>query len=162
MTPHIRIGESRHDLDILARRPALRLSIDGRAVTVEDRLAEGCLVLDGRTVPCVAVREGETVHLHLPGRTLSTEVLDPIAEAEGETGEDGAVLAPMPGTVISVACKQGDRVSAGDVLLTIESMKLEMSLAAPRDGVVAELGVAVGATFDKGQALVVFAPQDED
>ena len=48
----------------------------------------------------------------------------------------GAVKAPMPGKVLSVNVKAGDRVTKGQTLVVLEAMKMEQSLTAPRDGVV--------------------------
>ena len=57
----------------------------------------------------------------------------------------GMILSPMPGTVISVSVAAGDRVIAGQKLLTLEAMKMEHTLVAPFDGVVAELNTVPGA-----------------
>jgi biotin carboxyl carrier protein len=54
----------------------------------------------------------------------------------------------------------GTAVRRGDVLIVLESMKLETSLKAPRDGVVASAPLAPGATFDRGAVLVTLAPQE--
>jgi 3-methylcrotonyl-CoA carboxylase alpha subunit len=58
---------------------------------------------------------------------------------------DGAVLSPMPGKIIAVDVAVGDTVAKGQKLLTLEAMKMEHSLAAPFDGVVAELNASAGA-----------------
>jgi biotin carboxyl carrier protein len=55
----------------------------------------------------------------------------------------------MPGTVVSIHKSAGNIISRGDALLTIESMKLQMALSAPRDGVVAEILRQEGERFDK-------------
>ncbi|ODP36711.1 acetyl-CoA carboxylase biotin carboxylase subunit [Sphingomonas turrisvirgatae] len=65
--------------------------------------------------------------------------------AAGGVAGDGAVLAPMPGRIISVDVSEGDLVIAGQKLLTLEAMKMEHTLTAPFDGVVAELGATAGA-----------------
>jgi len=65
--------------------------------------------------------------------------------AAGGAAGTGAILAPMPGKVIAVEVAQGDRVVAGQKLLTLEAMKMEHSLTAPFDGVVAELNAVAGA-----------------
>jgi 3-methylcrotonyl-CoA carboxylase alpha subunit len=67
---------------------------------------------------------------------------------DGSTGgvaSSGVILSPMPGRVIAVAVAAGDRVVRGQKLLTLEAMKMEHSLTAPFDGVVAELNAAPGA-----------------
>jgi acetyl-CoA/propionyl-CoA carboxylase, biotin carboxylase, biotin carboxyl carrier protein len=60
------------------------------------------------------------------------------------TAADGDVRAPMPGQVLLVHAAPGDQVTAGDPLVVLESMKMELVLTAPVDGRVAELTVAVG------------------
>jgi 3-methylcrotonyl-CoA carboxylase alpha subunit len=64
----------------------------------------------------------------------------------GLSGEEGAgaLHAPMPGLVTSVAVALGDRVSKGQTLLTLEAMKMEQPIKSPLDGVVAELPVVAG------------------
>ena len=57
---------------------------------------------------------------------------------------DGDLRAPMPGQVLLVPATVGDRVRAGDALIVLESMKMELVIAAPVDGLVAELSVAAG------------------
>lgn len=70
----------------------------------------------------------------------------PLHRLEDEAGAQSgdAIKAPMPGRVVLVKAKAGDAVAAGDVLLVMEAMKMELALKAPRDGVVAELRAAEG------------------
>ena len=60
----------------------------------------------------------------------------------------------MPGSVLLVHVAPGDKVSEGDVLVVLESMKMELSVQAPADGVVADVAVAVGDRVTVGQPLV--------
>jgi glutaconyl-CoA/methylmalonyl-CoA decarboxylase subunit gamma len=64
------------------------------------------------------------------------------------------VIAPMPGRVIGTLVKVGEKVRAGDPLVIIESMKMEIAVRSDRDGEVEEALVAEGATVKRGQALV--------
>ena len=66
---------------------------------------------------------------------------------------DGAILSPMPGKIVSVAVTAGQTVAKGQVLLTLEAMKMEHALAAPFDGVVAELTVSAGGQVSEGVVL---------
>ena len=66
------------------------------------------------------------------------------ASAGGAAG-DGAILSPMPGKVIAVDVAAGEKVTKGQKLLTLEAMKMEHSLTAPFDGIVAELNASAGA-----------------
>ncbi|MCM0676023.1 biotin/lipoyl-binding protein [Micromonospora phytophila] len=67
----------------------------------------------------------------------------------------GSLLAPLPGAVTRVHVEVGQRVAAGDLLLTLEAMKLEHPVLAPTDGVVAELPVPAGGQVDTGAVLAV-------
>ncbi len=68
----------------------------------------------------------------------------------------GAVTSPIAGTVMEIKCKPGDAVSEGQVLLVIEAMKMNTSIAAPTAGKIKAIPVAVGDTVIEGQALVEF------
>ena len=67
----------------------------------------------------------------------------------------------MPGAVIEIHAAPGQSVARGDPLLTIESMKLQTVLSAPRDGIVAEITVTQDETFGKDQILARLTPEDE-
>ena len=75
------------------------------------------------------------------------------AGAGGGEGE-GTLVSPMPGRVISVEVRQGDRVTKGQKLLTLEAMKMEHAMAAPFDGMVAELSAVAGEQVTEGTVLV--------
>jgi 3-methylcrotonyl-CoA carboxylase alpha subunit len=68
-------------------------------------------------------------------------------------GGDGAIFSPMPGKLIAVAVSQGDTVTKGQKLVTLEAMKMEHSLTAPFDGIVAELNAVEGAQVSEGALL---------
>jgi propionyl-CoA carboxylase alpha chain len=61
----------------------------------------------------------------------------------------------MPGAVVAVHCAVGDEVSSGQQVLTIEAMKMQHSISAPYDGVVAELPVSAGDQVTAGVVLAV-------
>jgi len=66
---------------------------------------------------------------------------------------DGVITAPMPGKVTAIEVSQGEKVSKGQRLLTLEAMKMEQGLSAPFDGVVAELCAVAGAQVSEGAVL---------
>lgn len=72
-------------------------------------------------------------------------------------GEDGRVIAHMPGRIVSVKVKLGDLVKNGDPLLVLMAMKMENTLVAPSNGIVREIHVEVGVTVNKGDLLAVIA-----
>ncbi|HEX2773210.1 MAG TPA: biotin carboxylase N-terminal domain-containing protein [Micromonosporaceae bacterium] len=74
----------------------------------------------------------------------------------------GSLVAPLPGAVAAVHVTTGQRIAAGDLLLTLEAMKLEHPVLAPVAGTVVELPVAPGAQVDAGAVLAVVNPTLED
>lgn len=75
---------------------------------------------------------------------------------EISTSHSRDIVAPMPGLVLEVNVKAGDKVAAGDQLIILEAMKMENVLSSPGDGVVAEVHVGNGQPVDKSQLLITF------
>ncbi|MET0653945.1 MAG: biotin/lipoyl-containing protein, partial [Pseudoxanthomonas sp.] len=75
------------------------------------------------------------------------------------SGNDGRIVAPMPGRVVVIKARPGDTVSAGQELLVIEAMKMELAIKAPRDGVVAELRAFAGDFVEADAVLATLEPQ---
>ena len=78
----------------------------------------------------------------------------------GGTVSDGAILAPMPGRIVSVEVAEGQAVTKGQKLLVLEAMKMEQAMIAPFDGTVAELRAAAGGQVSEGAMLVRIAKPD--
>lgn len=66
------------------------------------------------------------------------------------------ITAPMPGSIVKVNVKAGDKFSKGDIVAVIEAMKMENEITAPEDGVVADVSVSQGAAVDTGAVLIVY------
>lgn len=79
------------------------------------------------------------------------------AMRKAEAGNEAHVGAPMPGVISTVAVQPGQTVSAGDVLLSIEAMKMETALHAERDGTIGEVLVSPGTQIDAKDLLVVYS-----
>ncbi len=119
-------------------------------------------------IRCLAVGDVDdkgmvTVFFELNGQPRRVKVPDRAhgasaakARRKAEPGNDAHVAAPMPGVVSTVAVAAGQGVKAGDVLLSIEAMKMETALHAERDGTVAELLVRSGDQIDAKDLLIVF------
>jgi pyruvate carboxylase len=116
----------------------------------------------------VAVSDGQddgtrTVFFELNGQPRSVKVPDRSHVAvkpprrKADPGNANHVAAPMPGTVATVPVSQGGRVSRGDVLVTIEAMKMETTVRADRDATVAEVVTHAGEAIDSKDLLVVLA-----
>jgi propionyl-CoA carboxylase alpha chain len=79
----------------------------------------------------------------------------------GSAVEKGSLVAPMPGNVIRLGAAVGDIVTAGQPLIWLEAMKMEHTITAPTDGVLAELNVDTGQQVEVGTVLArVDAPED--
>jgi len=81
----------------------------------------------------------------------------PAAAKTAPAAVGGAIVAPMPGTILNVAVNIGDKVAKGHTLLVLEAMKMENEIMAPTDGVIQELNVTKGVSVNAGQTLVVLA-----
>jgi biotin carboxyl carrier protein len=75
------------------------------------------------------------------------------AETQGSVGSV-RIESPMPGTILKVNVKVGDKVARGQVLCILEAMKMENEICASRDGTVASVNVSAGATVESGTLLV--------
>jgi 3-methylcrotonyl-CoA carboxylase alpha subunit len=135
----VTLGADAHDLLV------------GDAV-VAARRVDGRWRLDGQPAPGVAVDGNRITVFARYG--LSFDLVDPLAR-EGAAGGDATLIeAPMPGLVKAVYATPGQAVAKGDRLAVLEAMKMEHSLLAARDGVVAEVLVAAGDQVSAGAALV--------
>lgn len=153
-----------HEVTFTRRAHPQSVVIDGRAMPATSYVTSnhGFLAdIDGRVGPGKAVRDGNRILVHHAGEVWTVEIDDPLLAAAGGAGgvSGDSMTAPMPGTMLSVKVGAGESVHDGDVLVVIESMKLETTVKAWRDGTVAEIHIAEGATFDRGEALVSLEPE---
>jgi pyruvate carboxylase len=95
---------------------------------------------------------GQPRVIKVPNRSVAAKTQ---ARRKADEGNEAHLAAPFPGTVSTVAVKTSQRVRAGDVLMTLEAMKMETALRAPRDGVVKEILVNPGNIIDAKDLLMV-------
>ncbi|MFQ5827185.1 MAG: biotin/lipoyl-containing protein [Dehalococcoidia bacterium] len=140
---------------------SFRLVINGRQYTVE--------IGDLSHSPLTVVVNGETYKVEVQGEPAGSAkpatsvvreagaerkvVEPPLAPRPRVEAVAGAVTAPLPGKVLEIKVKEGDRVKTGDVLFVAESMKMEITIPAPGDGVVKAIRVVVGQTVRQGEVL---------
>ncbi|MFT3854964.1 MAG: biotin carboxylase N-terminal domain-containing protein [Ilumatobacteraceae bacterium] len=113
------------------------------------------LALDGRRATFRITRVGDVLHVQSPAGTVALDVV-PRFHLPGPESLAGGLVAPMPGTVLHVRVAPGDEVTAGQVLVVLEAMKMEHHIKAPADGRLAEVRVAEGEHVDNGGLLLVF------
>ena len=112
--------------------------------------------LDGRLVRGTVVVDGEEVHVFTGERHLTLGYSDPLAHAGESEDEGGRLTAPMPGKIVAILVKKDEAVVKGAPLLIMEAMKMEHTIAAPRDGVVEELLYSTGDQVEEGVQLLAF------
>jgi len=101
-------------------------------------------------IPPTAVLGSRMASLLLTNFGFELVVAAPAAVAAGET----AVNSPMPGNVFKVECQVGQSVQAGDILVVLEAMKMEIEVSAPCAGTVKAIAANVGATVNTDDLLV--------
>uniref|UniRef100_UPI000670E556 acetyl-CoA carboxylase biotin carboxyl carrier protein subunit n=1 Tax=Kitasatospora sp. MY 5-36 TaxID=1678027 RepID=UPI000670E556 len=104
-------------------------------------------------------RYGDRVHVDTPAGGTALTALPRFPEPAVRT-DPGALLAPMPGTVVRVAAAVGDTVTAGRPLLVLEAMKMEHRVVAPVDGTLVELRATPGRQVETGTLLAVVRPTE--
>ena len=98
----------------------------------------------------------ETVWVGREGHQLEVQIARRLHEAGAAAG---SLEAPMPGKVLAIETANGERVSEGELLLVLESMKMELQITAPIDGVVEGLELSVGDQVSQGDALVAVSAE---
>jgi pyruvate carboxylase len=96
---------------------------------------------------------GQPRTIRVPNRAVASQIAQ---QKKAEDGNENHVGSPMPGTIASVAVKAGSKVNPGDVLFTIEAMKMETAIHADRKGEVAVVHVQPGAGVDAKDLLLEF------
>jgi acetyl/propionyl-CoA carboxylase alpha subunit len=149
------------------------LTLQGRSATLErdGRRIEATFSRDGswievrsenRVERCAVARGGRGVWVAIAGTTWFLEVEQREAGARGAAVSADEIRAPMTGRVVTVVAVPGTDAREGDLLLTIEAMKMEFKLTAPEDGAVLEVACAPGDRVELGQLLVRLKPSAPD
>jgi acetyl/propionyl-CoA carboxylase alpha subunit len=166
MELHLKHSGRRENLDIRGGATAFSFSRDDGPecpVVVVD--ADGdSLLLDvaGRRHRVRYWRDGVVLYLGLRGTVLRLTREDPDEEILSGAGESSPVLrAPMPGKILEVLAIEGEVVVSGQPLIRMEAMKMEIDVAAPVDGTVAAVSVAVGDLVDPDAELLRLVPSSD-
>jgi 3-methylcrotonyl-CoA carboxylase alpha subunit len=144
-------GERRLALPIVAEGEKVVAQVIGADVTVDGT---------GPANDAVAIAADGAVYVLRHGRQTKVALRDLGLDEAGDGGGSGLVRAPMHGKVLSILVENGEAVTRGQRLAIIEAMKMEHTLVAPMDGVVAEIAVATDAQVGEGAKVMVIAPLD--
>lgn len=139
--------------------------VGGRLVEVNFESVSGqpvySLILDGKSYESYVYPGDEDWQVLLRGRQFQVKVEDERekrlrAAAGGGVAEGGEfhLKAPMPGLVVTIPVAEGEEVKKGQVLVILESMKMQNELKSPRDGVVSHIKVKAGESVEQKQVLL--------
>lgn len=150
--PHISVetGGTRRSVTILRHDPdegLLEFLVDHRPVSAKIQL---------ETAEAVEVSIGGAVIKLLKPAAATPQVRPTVSLMAPSAREKNVLRAQIPGRVVSVDVKRGQRVRKGDPVLIVESMKMEATVRAPFDGQVREVKVAAGEVVTSGRELLVF------
>ena len=156
------VGEKEFLVEIVDEH---HVSVDGKTYEVDFVSVSGqpvySMIADGKSHEAY-VREGDDEwQVLLRGRLYPVKVEDERekrlrAAAGGGVAETGEfhLKAPMPGLVVAIPIEEGQEIKKGQVLLILESMKMQNELKAPRDGVINRIKVKPGESVEQKQALM--------
>lgn len=141
------------------------VSVDGKIYGVDFESVSGqpvySLIVDGKSHESYVQRGDENWQVLLRGRLYPVTVEDERekrlrAAAGGGVSESGEfhLKAPMPGLVVAVPVEEGQAVKKGQVLIILESMKMQNELKSPRDGIVNRIKVKAGESVEQKQPLL--------
>jgi len=119
--------------------------------------------LQGELVKVFAERIGNDLWFHHAGRTCRVELKKTRkSSTDIDNAGDGEILAPMPGKVLKLKVKTGQKVKRGELLLVMEAMKMEYSFSADFDGTVTEVNCIEGDQVILSQLLVKVEGADDE
>ena len=143
--------------------PARReVTIDGRKIAADAAgISPGAysILLDGQSIEVTVESSGGGLLLRAGGREFQMEIFDPRSWRRGHSGSielEGRqeIVAPMPGKIVRVLAKPGEKVEAGQGLLVIEAMKMQNEIRSPKSGTL-ERVAREGDTARAGEILAV-------
>ncbi len=142
-------------IEYTAQRGGSVVLATGETVLVHEWTPDDIEVeIDGRRLRAPVTLAADVVYVTL-GRTTVCLPVKPRFTVPGSDLPSGGLVAPMPGSVVEVRCSVGDAVTAGQVLVVLEAMKMEHHIAAPFDGMVTELLISPGGQVDNGALLLL-------
>jgi len=125
----------------------------GEISIARDAQANRLLVeIDGSAHIAHVAKVGDDWWIHLEGRIHLVTGHEP--GSSSDSSGEGGLTAPMPGTILEVHVKEGQRVREGQTLLVMEAMKMEHRIQAPKAGEVVALNYSEGERVDMGATLV--------
>ena len=146
-------GGTEHRIEYRFTRTGLLLPSD-ESIQLVSASADEVVLADGNGVASsfAVARHGQDIYVDSARGPVHLVALPRFPEP-GSAVEKGSLVAPMPGNVIRLGAAVGDTVTTGQPLIWLEAMKMEHTITAPADGVLAELNVDTGQQVEVGAVL---------
>ncbi|OBB72898.1 biotin carboxylase N-terminal domain-containing protein [Mycobacterium sp. 852014-52144_SCH5372336] len=154
------IGGTEHDVRYRFTRSGLELPDHDDVSLLSASPTRVVLTVAGVDRPFDVARYGQDVFVDSPSGPVHL-IAKPRFGNPDDTVAHGSLLAPMPGSVLRVGAAAGDTVTAGQPLVWLEAMKMEHTVTAPSDGVLAELNVEPGQQVDVGFVIARVVARSE-
>jgi acyl-CoA carboxylase subunit alpha len=149
-------SDSEQNIEYRFTRTALALPNDPTVQLVSSSPDEVVLADSGVACSFAVARFGDDIYIDSARGPVHLVALPRFPEP-GSAVAQGSLVAPMPGNVIRVGAEVGETVAAGQPLIWLEAMKMEHTITAPTDGILAELNVQTGQQVEVGAVLGVIA-----
>jgi 3-methylcrotonyl-CoA carboxylase alpha subunit len=132
--------------------------------TTAERLPDGrfAVTLDGARQSVRVLEYERELAVFTDGESWQFTVVDPLTPPPGADTSGGRLTAPMPGRVIQLLVAPGEMVRQGQAMMVIEAMKMEHTIAAPRDGIVEAVHYAAGDPVEEGAELIALGEGKTD
>lgn len=165
----IHIGDRIADVTLVSKEGnKVQFLIDGKPYDVDIVMAENgsCSILhDGNSFNAELIRGegGKSYDVNMFYRSYHVDIVDTQTKylrmkKGGEEKQDDRIIAPMPGKVVKIPVQKGDRLSAGDIVVVLEAMKMQSNYKVSSDCVVKDILVQDSHTFgDMGLAPTIFS-----
>ena len=168
MAIEIAIGERTSAVELLGKDKSFyTFSVDGKEYVVDVvRLGKGIYSLIHNDISyyieLIEGKDSKRYYVTTKNRSYDLEIID--AESKylknrGKGGDDDSesgIVSPMPGKIVKIPVKKGDKLKAGDTAIIISAMKMESEYKAKRDCIVSGIHVNEGDTVDSNQTLITF------
>ncbi|MBO4598105.1 MAG: biotin/lipoyl-binding protein [Bacteroidaceae bacterium] len=162
----IKIGDRIADVELISKQGNnVRIKIDGTEYDLDIAFVErgGCSILyDGKSFNAEFIRSesGKKYKVNANFSSYDVEIIDSTAKylrlKKGEDDrQDSKIISPMPGKIVSVLAKPGDKVKAGDTIVVIEAMKMQSNYKVNQDCTIKDILVKEGDTVASDQVLVL-------
>jgi len=156
------VGDKEYLVEILDER---HISINGKIYQVDFESVSGqpvySLIVDGKSHESYVQQGDDNWQVLLRGRLYPVTVEDERekrlrAAAGSGVAESGEfhLKAPMPGLVVAIPVEEGQQIKKGQVILILESMKMQNELKSPRDGTMGRIRVRVGESVEQKQTML--------